>query len=85
MSDGSIGAHVGGNKLGRTTPKLITFDDGTVAAGYLGPKPDEGKTLAVPAPGIPGAGTASEQEVPLRHRQLRRRRRLHDLAVDAHA
>jgi hypothetical protein len=41
LSDGSIGAHVGGNKLGEKTPKLITFDDGTVAAGYLGPQPDQ--------------------------------------------
>jgi hypothetical protein len=41
LSDGSVGAHVGGNKLGPDTPKLITFDDDTVAAGYLGPKPDE--------------------------------------------
>jgi hypothetical protein len=41
LSDGSIGAHVGGNKLGEKTPKLITFDDGTVAAGYIGPQPDQ--------------------------------------------
>jgi hypothetical protein len=41
LSDGSIGAHVGGNKLGEKTPKLITFDDDTVAAGYIGPQPDQ--------------------------------------------
>ena len=41
LSDGSVGAHVGGNKLGPDTAKLITFDDETVSAGYIGPKPDE--------------------------------------------
>ena len=41
LSDGSVGAHVGGNKLGPDTAKLITFDDDTVSAGYIGPKPDE--------------------------------------------
>jgi hypothetical protein len=41
LSDGSTGAHVGGNKLGSKTAKLITFDDTTVAAGYIGPTPDQ--------------------------------------------
>jgi hypothetical protein len=41
LSDGSTGAHVGGNKLGPKTPKLITFDDTTVAAGYIGPEPNQ--------------------------------------------
>jgi hypothetical protein len=40
LSDGSTGAHVGGNRLGEKTRKLITFDDGTVSAGYIGPQPD---------------------------------------------
>jgi hypothetical protein len=41
LSDGSTGTHVGGNVLGPKIPKLITFDDPTVAAGYVGPTPDE--------------------------------------------
>jgi parallel beta helix pectate lyase-like protein len=41
LSDGSTGAHVGGNKLGPKTPKLITFDDDTVAPGYIGPTPND--------------------------------------------
>lgn len=41
LSDGSTGTHVGGNKLGPKTAKLITFDDGTVAEGYVGPTPDQ--------------------------------------------
>ena len=40
LSDGSTGAHVGGNKLGPKTPKLITFDDPTVSPGYIGPEPN---------------------------------------------
>jgi hypothetical protein len=40
LSDGSTGAHVGGNKLGPKTAKMITFDDDTVSTGYVGPKPD---------------------------------------------
>jgi hypothetical protein len=41
LSDASTGAHVGGNKLGSDVEKLITFDDGTVSAGYIGPEPDK--------------------------------------------
>ena len=41
LSDGSTGTHVGGNVLGPKIPKLITFDDPSVAAGYVGPTPDE--------------------------------------------
>jgi hypothetical protein len=41
LSDASTGAHVGGNKLNSGIGKLITFDDGLEAPGYLGPQPDE--------------------------------------------
>jgi hypothetical protein len=40
LASASTGAHVGGNKLGPKTPKLITFDDGAEAPGYVGPTPD---------------------------------------------
>jgi Right handed beta helix region len=41
LSNASTGAHVGGNKLGPNTAKLITFDDGDESAGYIGPTPDQ--------------------------------------------
>ncbi len=41
LSDASTGAHVGGNKLSSGIGKLITFDDGQEAPGYLGPTPDQ--------------------------------------------
>jgi hypothetical protein len=41
LANASTGAHVGGNKLGPKTPKLITFDDGAEAPGYVGPTPDK--------------------------------------------
>jgi Right handed beta helix region len=41
LSDASTGAHVGGNKLNSQIGKLITFDDGLEAPGYLGPQPDQ--------------------------------------------
>jgi hypothetical protein len=41
LDNASTGAHVGGNMLGRKTPKLITFDDGDESPGYIGPTPDK--------------------------------------------
>lgn len=41
LSDGSTGAHVADNRLNARTKKLITFDDDTVAAGYVGPPPSQ--------------------------------------------
>ena len=41
LSDGSTGAHVGGNKVSSNIGKLITFDDGQEAPGYIGPTPDK--------------------------------------------
>ena len=41
LSYGSTGTHVGGNTLNPRIPKLITFDDATVASGYVGPTPDD--------------------------------------------
>ncbi len=40
LSDASTGAHVGGNALSSKIGKLITFDDGKEAPGYIGPTPD---------------------------------------------
>ncbi|HEY0811937.1 MAG TPA: hypothetical protein VGE11_01545 [Pseudonocardia sp.] len=37
----STGAHVGGNKLSPRIGKLITFDDGDEAPGYIGPTPGQ--------------------------------------------
>jgi Right handed beta helix region len=39
LSDGSTGAHVGGNKLNPQIGELITFDDGQESPGYVGPTP----------------------------------------------
>jgi pectate lyase len=41
LADGSTGAHVDGNRLNPRIHKLITFDDGSVAQGYVGPPPEE--------------------------------------------
>ena len=41
LANGSTGAHVGGNTLGPKIEKLITFDDGDEAPGYVGPTPDK--------------------------------------------
>jgi hypothetical protein len=32
---------VGGNKVSSSIAKLITFDDGQEAPGYIGPTPDQ--------------------------------------------
>jgi hypothetical protein len=40
LSDASTGAHVGGNEVSSSIGKLITFDDGLEAPGYIGPAPD---------------------------------------------
>jgi hypothetical protein len=39
LADASTGAHVGDNRLNPRIKKLITFDDDTVSAGYVGPPP----------------------------------------------